>query len=88
MNGGICGGSIVQQKYILTAAVCTEGLYARDITVWVSDHNRRVGDGESDHEVCGIVRHPDYTGKPNYDKNIAILRLCDPLKFSRGKVSC
>ena len=62
------------------------GHSARDITVWVGDHNRRrVGDGESEHEVCGIVQHPDYSGKPNYDKNIAILRLCDPLKFSKGK---
>lgn len=84
INGGMCGGSIIHQKYLLTAAVCTEGKYARDITAWVSDHNRRVSDGESDHEVCGIVQHPDYSGEPNYDNNIAILRLCDPLEFSRG----
>ena len=88
MHGEMCGGSIVHKKYVLTAAKCTAGLYARDVTVWVSDHNRRVGDGESGHEVCGIVQHPDYSGKPNYDNNIALLRLCDSLVFSRGKFFC
>ena len=76
-----CGGSIFDERNILTAAHCTEGKEGKDFTVWVGDHNRLVPDGETDHAVCGLSRHPEHEG---HNKDIAILHLCEPLTFMKG----
>merc|ERR1711936_241132 len=78
----ICGGTIIHKQTVLTAAHCTEGHEAADITVWAGDHNRKVADGERNHTVCGITQHPQYEGKPLVNNDIAILHLCQPLTFS------
>ena len=56
----ICGGSIVSDRTIVTAAHCTEPLGAFFMEVIVGDHNITVDDGEERVKVCGKLEHPDY----------------------------
>ena len=79
-----CGGSILTTDKILTAAHCTVLAHAKNITVWTRDHDFTKKDGEESHAVCNKTEHPEF-GKIKYDKDIAVLHLCQPLKFSKGK---
>ena len=54
------------------------------ITVFTRDHDRTREDGEVSHSVCSKREHPEYNGKTKWDKDIAILTLCQPLMFAKG----
>ena len=87
-----CGGSIIDEKNILTAAHCQGhgNDFVESIIVYAGDHNSEKSDGESKLEVCGWTRHPEFLGRGK-DKpseagpDIAILHLCEPLTFRKGK---
>ena len=80
-----CGGSILTRDKILTAAHCTVRFPAKNITVWTGEHNYKKNDGEMSHAVCNKTEHPEYYKKAKYDQDIAVLHLCQPLIFSKGK---
>ena len=65
----------MDERSILTAADCTDGIEAEDITVWVGDTS------ESGHAVCGFNQQR----LEFKDKDITVLDLCDPLTLSQGK---
>ena len=54
------------------------------MTVFTRDHDRTREDGEVSHEVCSKTEHPEYNKKVNWDADIAILHLCNPLMFGEG----
>merc|ERR1712179_6267 len=76
-----CGGSIVSDRTIVTAAHCTEPLGAFFMEVIVGDHDITVDDGEERVKVCGKLKRPDYD-RVSRDNDIAILTLCKPLTFN------
>ena len=89
---GMCGGSIIDEKNILTAAHCRGhgNVFVESIIVYAGDHNKEKSDGESKYEVCGWTRHPEFSGRgkdkpPEAGPDIAILHLCEPLTFRKGK---
>ena len=54
------------------------------MTVFTRDHDVTKEDGEVSHSVCRKKEHPEYNGKTKWDKDIAILTLCQPLMFAKG----
>ena len=80
-----CGGAIIANSWILTAAHCM--VYPADsMYVVVGEHNNE-NDSESSHtRVIGveqIIIHEDYN-KRTIDNDIALLKLEDPIDCSEG----
>uniref|UniRef100_A0A673AGU6 coagulation factor Xa n=1 Tax=Sphaeramia orbicularis TaxID=375764 RepID=A0A673AGU6_9TELE len=76
----ICGGTILNQYLILTAAHCLN--QSRYIYVVVGEWDRLVNDGsEAVHSVEAVVVHQHYKAD-SYLNNIALLKLATPIQFS------
>ncbi|XP_004423266.2 PREDICTED: LOW QUALITY PROTEIN: coagulation factor X [Ceratotherium simum simum] len=78
-NEGFCGGTILSEFYILTAAHCLH--QAKRFKVRVGDRNTEVEEGnEMVHEVELIVKHNKFV-RETYDFDIAVIRLKTPITF-------
>lgn len=78
-NDGFCGGTILNEYYILTAAHCLH--QARRFKVRVGDLNTEQEEGgEMVHEVDMIIKHNKFQ-RDTYDFDIAMLRLKTPITF-------
>ncbi|XP_022077838.2 coagulation factor X isoform X2 [Acanthochromis polyacanthus] len=78
---GFCGGTILNEYIILTAAHCMN--QSQYIYVKLGEFDRLVNESnEVDHTVETIVTHNRY--QPNtYHNDIALIKLATPIKFSR-----
>ncbi|XP_058808150.1 trypsin-1-like [Phymastichus coffea] len=77
----VCGGSIIDKNYVVTACHCVDDLLARDIIVRVG--SSKIDQGGSIHQVMEVIRKEDcYVnsyGNPTND--IALLRLKEHIHF-------
>ncbi|XP_037080009.1 CUB and peptidase domain-containing protein 2-like isoform X1 [Pollicipes pollicipes] len=81
-----CGGSLINDRYVVTAAHCTSGSTASQIQVLLGDHRISVVDGESRHTVSQIIDHPSYvTHSQGYD--ISLLKLSSPVAFNSRRAT-
>merc|ERR1712055_150176 len=78
----ICGGTIVNKRFVLTAAHCYNSMFT-DLRVIVGEHNLcdGVNEGGKVIKVKKITLHPDYNSR-TVDNDIAVLELAEDLTFT------
>ncbi|XP_053168368.1 coagulation factor X isoform X2 [Hemicordylus capensis] len=82
---GFCGGTILNRRFVLTAAHCMNQGKTMKVLVGAVDLRSEEGRGML-HTVDKIIAHPRFVLQ-TYDFDIALLRLREPIQFSASVIS-
>lgn len=74
-----CGGALINEKWMVTAAHCVRGLLNEDVLVVVGETVLK--GGASRREVALIISHPEFN-RDTYENDIAVVKLRSNVTFN------